>query len=226
MRARPGGTRDRHPEMRGIGFAVKGGVAQKSTARLVLEPILIAIGLALVVRAGLFRIYVIPSTSMTPTLQVGDHIVVTPYHTAFTHQEPRPGDVVVFRSPQGKDELLIKRVVAAPGDLVELRSGRVVISGHTFPEPYLEKSNSTTGLIVPQIVPAGCYFVLGDNRANSFDSRNWGVLPGDLLLGRARLVLWSSGDAGTAPRVNATTRFDSRRTAEVIRPSRLFRPIR
>ena len=71
---------------------------------------------------------------------------------------------------------MIKRVIGTPGDLVETRAGRVIVSGHALPEPYVA-AQATTGSISPQIIPADCYFVLGDNRADSLDSRSWGVLP-------------------------------------------------
>ena len=160
---------------------------QKSALRLVIEPLAIAIVLAIGVRAAL-RLYVIPSASMSPTLVPGDHIVVTPYRFS---AKPSRGDIIVFRSTRATDELMIKRVIGTPGDLVETRAGRVIVSGHALPEPYVA-SQATTGSISPQIIPADCYFVLGDNRTDSLDSRSWGVLPRDLVVGRARMVLWSS----------------------------------
>jgi signal peptidase I len=162
-------------------------VTHKSAVRLVIEPIAIAIVLALGVRAAL-RLYVIPSSSMAPTLVPGDHIVVTPYRF---NARPLRGDVIVFRSTRKADELLIKRVIGTPGDLVETRGGRVIVSGHALPESYLT-AQATTGFISSQIIPADCYYVLGDNRADSLDSRSWGLLPRDLVVGRARMVLWSS----------------------------------
>jgi len=132
------------------------------TARLILTPLAIALALAFAARTAV-HIYSIPSASMEPTLLAGDHIVVTAYHGA-----PKRGDVIVFRTPVSTNELMVKRIAGTPGDAVEAGAGRVVI------------------------VPAGCYFVVGDNRQDSFDSRNWGVLPRDLIVGRARLVLWSS----------------------------------
>lgn len=161
---------------------------------MITEPLAIALLLALGVRAAM-RLYVIPSSSMAPTLVPGDHIVVTPYRFSST---PKRGDVIVFRSMRTADELMIKRVIGTPGDLVESRAGRVIVSGHALPEPYVA-AQATTGAIAPQIIPANCYFVLGDNRADSLDSRSWGVLPRDFVIGKARMVLWSS-DAGVGSR--------------------------
>jgi signal peptidase I len=177
-------------------------VTQKSALRLVIEPLAIAIVLAIGVRAAL-RLYVIPSSSMAPTLVPGDHIVVTPYRFG---SRPVRGDVIVFRSTRGADDLLIKRVIGTPGDLVETRGGRVIVSGHAIPEPYVA-AQAMTGFIAAQIIPADSYFVLGDNRSDSLDSRSWGVLPRDLVVGRARIVLWSStrGVAGREWGVAAAT---------------------
>jgi signal peptidase I len=112
---------------------------------------------------------------------------------------------VVFRAPQNVREFVVKRVIAVPGDLVATTSnGRVMISDHRIAEPYLPQP-MTSGTIAPQIVPAGCYFVMGDNRRDSLDSRSWGVLPGNLIVGRARLVLWSSGGGGTVPAAFASS---------------------
>jgi signal peptidase I len=173
------------------------------------------------------RLYVIPSSSMAPTLVPGDHIVVTPYRFS---ARPSRGDVIVFRSIRAGDELLIKRVIGTPGDLVETRGGRVFVSGHALPEPYVA-AQATTGSMQAQIIPADCYFVLGDNRADSLDSRSWGVLPRDLVVGRARMVLWSS-DAGIGNRESGVVAAapspapDTRHpTPEGSRNPRFFRPI-
>lgn len=165
---------------------------QKSLFRIVLEPLLVAVVLAIVVRAAV-RIYAIPSPSMAPTLIAGDQILVTPYFGA----HPARGDVVVFRAPWDENELMVKRVVALPGDLVDSRLGRVRIQGRTIAEPYVLRQAST-GAIETQLVPQESYFLLGDNRDESFDSRSWGFVPRSHIVGRARLVLWSSSDGAAS----------------------------
>ncbi len=172
----------------------------KSPLRLIIEPLAIAIVLALVVRS-MIEIYAIPSGSMEPALQAGDHILVTPYRFG---GGPQRGQVVVFRSPRNPGEFVVKRIIGIPGDLVATTSrGQVMIGDRIIAEPYL-RDPLASGTIAPQIVPGDCYFVMGDNRRDSLDSRSWGVLPGNLIVGRARLVLWSSG-GGSAPAALASS---------------------
>lgn len=188
-----------------------------STLRLVVQPLVIAIALAFAVRASSIGIYSIPSPSMQPTLQVGDTILVTPY---VRDEKPSRGDVVVFRSPSSHDEMVVKRVIATPGDLIESREGLVTIGGHTLAEPYVH-TRGVSGAIAPQVVPANCYFLLGDNRLNSYDSRLWGVIKEDAIIGQVRLVLWSTPTARSAAATPLTNANASR-----ARGIRLFRVVR
>ncbi|HEX8616290.1 MAG TPA: signal peptidase I [Thermoanaerobaculia bacterium] len=187
---------------------------QKSLLRTILEPLAVAVALAFIVRTAL-QLYSIPSASMTPTLEVGDQIVVVPYFRG----EPDRGHVIVFRSPQS-GELLVKRIVAVPGDLIDSRLGRVRVGGYTVPEPYVLRQ-AATGAIPAQLVPARSYFVLGDNRDDSLDSRSWGVVPRDHVIGRAHLVLWSSAPLGEL--VSASGTHEQARTRTAHRGSRLFK---
>jgi signal peptidase I len=158
---------------------------QRSVARMVLQPLAIAIVLAAIVRAGV-GIYSIPSDSMAPTLAAGDRIVVTPYFGRF----PQRGDIVVFRSPVDPDEMLVKRVVAVPGDLIDSSLGRVRVGGYTLAEHYIFRQ-TVSGSIPAQIVPPDSYFLLGDNREDSVDSRNWGTVGRSTIVGRAHLAVGS-----------------------------------
>lgn len=189
---------------------------QKSLLRTILQPIAIAVALAFVVRAAL-QLYSIPTASMAPTLEPGDQIVVTPYFRG----TPERGHVIVFRSVTS-DELLVKRVIGVPGDLVDTRLGRVRVGGYTLAEPYVMRA-AAAGAIQAQLIPERSYFVLGDNRDDSVDSRSWGVVPRERVVGRARLVLWSSAPLGelvSASASHGTTASRPRRAA-----GRLFKCI-
>ena len=181
-----------------------------SLLRTILQPLAVAVVLGFLVRAAV-HLYAIPSASMAPTLEAGDQIVVTRYFRG----APQRGDVVVFESPSVPDELMVKRVIAVPGDLIDSRLGRVRISGYTLPEPYLLRQASS-GAVAAQIVPADSYFVMGDNREDSSDSRSWGVVPRPRIVGRARVMLWrtatpSAGIAGDAARAAAGSGSTTRR---------------
>ena len=188
---------------------------QKSIARLVAEPLLVAVLLAAGVRAAV-SVYSIPSGSMQPSLEVGDHILVTPYRWS----TPKRGEIVVFRAPSDGSQLMVKRVIGVPGDLIDTSGGRVRIGGHTIAEPYL-LVQAKTGAISAQLVPSDSFFVMGDNREDSLDSRGWGTLPRDLVIGRVRMVLWSS-DGGDHP-AQALTVLPRNRRAGTLRLNRIFK---
>ncbi|HSP13765.1 MAG TPA: signal peptidase I [Thermoanaerobaculia bacterium] len=190
---------------------------QKSAVRLVAEPLITAAILAVIVRAAI-SVYVIPSASMRPSLESGDHILVTPYR--FT--APRRGDVVVLRAPNDNSTLLVKRIIGLPGDLIDSRSGRVRLGQHAIAEPYLLKQ-AATGDIPPQIIPADCFFVMGDNREDSADSRRWGAVPRDLVVGHVRMVLWSSAGGAGERTARATTFSPEKASAGTSRLSRFFK---
>lgn len=189
-----------------------------AVTKTLLRPFALALALGFLARAAV-HIYSIPSESMAPTLEVGDQIVVTRY----IGSTPQRGDVIVFRSP-ADDELMVKRVIGLPGDLVDSRLGRVRIGGYTLPEPYVLRQASA-GAIDQQVVPQESYFVLGDNRDDSLDSRSWGVVPRSMVVGRARLILWSSPpDARDA--AHASTSDVDVRVQSSARQPRLFKWIR
>lgn len=163
----------------------------KSFLGLLLRPVLIAAVAALLLRSTV-QTYSIPSGSMSPTLEAGDHIVVTPLGLPFLNRSPQRGDVVVFRSPMVSDEFFVKRVIAIPGDEIEIRDRDVMVNGRPLSEPWIAPGVSH-GTRPAEILPDGFYFVMGDARGNSVDSRTWGLLAGDRIVGKARLVFWSSG---------------------------------
>lgn len=173
---------------------------EKHILMVVAEPILAAIALAMLVRSAVM-VFSIPSPSMQPTLIPGDVVLVTRYW----RDSPRPGDVVVFRHPV-EEKVLVKRIVARPGELVESHLGQLRVGGYTRPEPYLAERNETWS-VASQLVPPASYFVLGDNRADSLDSRSFGAVDQSLIIGRVQMILWSSSRGGGAGgQASSTTR--------------------
>jgi signal peptidase I len=157
--------------------------------RIFLVPLALAVGIAILLRLTVFQVFSIPSASMAPTLIAGDQILVTPYRLPFA-SDPARGDVVVFRSANG-EAFVVKRVIAMPGDHVEIRQSHVKLNGRTLAEPYA-RSQYAIGEFGPDIIPAGSVFVLGDNRADSIDSRAFGPVARETIVGKVRCVLWSS----------------------------------
>lgn len=158
--------------------------------------LVVAVVAAVLLRTFVIQPYYIPSGSMEPTLRVGDKVLVNKlsYHMHGVHR----GDVVVFQkppndySPDIKD--LIKRVIGLPNETISGRDGHVYIDGRLLNEKWLPKGpSSTTSSFGPVHIPAGDYFVMGDNRTNSSDSRVIGPIPGSLIVGRAFLIVWPVG---------------------------------
>ena len=157
-----------------------------------LAVVLVAVGLAVALRAFVVQTYFIPSASMEPTLMIGDRILVDKlsYHL---HGVGR-FDIVVFAKPPKEDADpsitdLVKRVIGLPGDVISSRGGQVYIDGRLLHEPFLPPGTVTTG-IVTQKVPPNEYFVMGDNRSDSQDSRYFGPISRSLLVGRVVLRIW------------------------------------
>jgi signal peptidase I len=173
----------------------------------------VAIGLALVIQAYLVKPYRIPSPSMVDTLEIGDRVLVN--RVVYHLKELEHGDVVVFRWPNNRDVVFIKRVVGLPGDRLQAKDGKLYVNGVAQEEPYVHKTNGVTdptnpsgtiagttmsqpwGLSDEYTVPQGHYFMMGDNRTNSDDSRVWGPVPEDDLIGEAFFVYWPLDRLGT-----------------------------
>ena len=185
-----------------------------------------ALAAMLVARGALFSAFSIPSSSMRPTLEVGDHVLVTPYRQLWRRVLPARGDVIVFRSPLDPNYFYTKRIVAVPGDVLEIRKGRARINGVTLSESYVADP-VRSGDRGAEIIGVGRYFVMGDHRSDSFDSRAWGTLPGSLIVGRARIIFWSAEDSTHSPQARASTGHQSSGpSGSSIRWSRLLTVIR
>lgn len=148
----------------------------------------IALVLALLIRGFVAEPRFIPSSSMVPTLRIGDRLIVE--KVSYRQHEPRFGDIVVFQPPepllqQGyqSNQAFIKRVIGLPGQTVEVKQGRVWIDGRALNEPYIAAPPTYT--MAPIAVAPGMVFVMGDNRNNSNDSHVWGLLPQKNIIGRA-----------------------------------------
>ncbi|MDQ3978373.1 MAG: signal peptidase I [Actinomycetota bacterium] len=148
-----------------------------------------ALLVAFLVKTFLVQAFYIPSGSMLPTLEEQDRVLVN--KLSYDLHGVNRGDIVVFESPQADGEIkdLIKRVIALPGETIEARDGRVLVDGQPLQESYLGPG-ITTGPLEPHTVPPGHYFVMGDNRGNSKDSRFFGPIPESLIVGRAFVKVW------------------------------------
>jgi signal peptidase I len=172
----------------------------------------LAIVAVLAFQAEVAKPYRIPSASMEPTLhcarpvagchgRVADRVIAN--RLVYRFQDPQRADIVVFEAPAAVQTAcpagggtFIKRIVGLPGEVVSMRNGRVYIDGVRLHEPYLTAAYRGDESGVWPRVPAGSYFMLGDNRAESCDSRRWGVVPRDSIVGRAEVRYWPPNRAG------------------------------
>ncbi len=180
----------------------------KSVVREYGQALLVALLLALFIRSFIVQAFKIPSGSMLPTLQIGDHILVNKFiygvrlpilgSEILVVGEPHRGDVIVFVYPEDPQKDFIKRVVGVGGDVIEVRSKRLTVNGQSvfdshahFAEGHSGREVSPRDNFGPYTVPAGHVFVMGDNRDRSYDSRFWGPVSLDKVKGKAFLIYWS-----------------------------------
>jgi signal peptidase I len=187
---------------------------RKSTVREYFESIAIAVILALFVRTFVVQAFKIPTGSMENNLLIGDHLIVNKFifgpdggfdRAVLPMRDMRRGDIVVFKYPEDPERDFIKRVIGLPGETLEVKDKRVYINGKRLEEPfvhYLEPPRAASEYhevtsfdlrerYGPVKIPADKYFVMGDNRDNSQDSRYWGFLPREYVKGRALMIYWS-----------------------------------
>lgn len=176
--------------------------SQKSTMRFLFEMIeivLIAFALSWVLRSYVIEARKIPTGSMLPTIQLEDRVIVDKFY--FKHfDEIVPGDVVVFHPPASAHATddFIKRIVGLPGDKIEIRNRTTYVNDQPIYEPYVvDQSRNDFG---PIVIPEDSVFVMGDNRNNSADSREWGVLPIQNITGRTLFRYWPLDQIGALAR--------------------------
>jgi len=208
---------------------------KKSTLREYAEAIVIAVILTLFIRTFILQAFRIPTGSMEDTLLVGDFLFVNKFiygaEIPFTDarlpavRSPRRGDIMVFKYPRDPKRDFIKRLVGVPGDTVEIRNKVVYLNGIPQEEPYAKHTSTRVrppGYRNPNIYPPGAgnrdnygpvvvpphhYFMMGDNRDNSDDSRFWGFLDRDLIKGKAVFIYWSWDKERFRPRLNRIGRL-------------------
>jgi signal peptidase I len=162
--------------------------------------ILVALVLTLIIRTFVIQAFKIPSGSMMPTLLVGDKLFVNKFLYRF--EEPRSGDIIVFRYPSDPKKDFIKRLVAQGGERVEIRDGRIYVNDKMLDDPnsfgrFHYQNHGPYGDPREQVlVPQDTYYVLGDNSSNSQDSRFWGFVPKKNVLGKAVFRWWPPSRIG------------------------------
>ena len=173
----------------------------------------VAVALAFLVQAYIVKPYRVPTPSMANTVKAGERVLID--RTVYHYRSIRRGDIVAFRGPQAVNHIvLLKRVVGLPGDTLSLSGGRLCVNGKPLDEPYLRSGDGSVTQTLPATgygapasdgpwtlaraytVPAGHYFMMGDNREDSFDSRFWGPIARSDVIGRAFAVYWPPQDVG------------------------------
>ncbi|HWB30098.1 MAG TPA: signal peptidase I [Vicinamibacterales bacterium] len=188
---------------------------KRSVAREYFESLVIAVILALFVRTWVFQAFKIPTGSMEKNLLIGDHLIVNkmqfaPAATSLERaimpgRDIRRGDILVFKFPQQPDRDFIKRVIGLPGDHLELHRKKVYVNGSPIDEPYVQfleppsvdgppRTDDLREEYGPVTVPPHQYFMMGDNRDNSEDSRYWGFMPESYVKGQALFIYFSFDD--------------------------------
>lgn len=198
----------------------------KSKTREWTESIIVALVLALIIRTFVVQAFKIPSGSMEDTLLIGDHLLVSKFvygmQIPFTEKrilrfkDPQQGDVIVFEFPEDRGKSyfsrrdFIKRVVGVPGDVVEVRDKQVYVNGVKYELPQAIHKEADTipaeygprDFMKPVTVPADSYFVMGDNRDRSYDSRFWGFVMEPEIKGKAFIKYWSWNSERNLPRIS------------------------
>lgn len=179
----------------------------------------IAILIALFIRAYIIQAFKIPSGSMIPTLLIGDHLLVTKFiygikpplsdKKILVLENPKRGDIIVFKYPEDPSRDFIKRVIAVEGDIVESKNKKIYINGQELKEPYVRHTDpyihprelDSRDNFGPIVVPKGKVFVMGDNRDQSYDSRFWGFVDLKDIKGKALIIYWSWDNDKHKPRL-------------------------
>lgn len=172
-----------------------------------LEPVVLAFAIFMMVYLFLFQPHKVDGKSMYPNFEDREFILTD--KISYRRNLPQRGEVIIFHAPQPYDSDFIKRIIGLPGETIELRSGFVYINGERLDEPYLPSNFVTDEKAflrnnVPYKIPDGYYMVFGDNRNFSSDSREWGPISKNAIVGKAMFVYWPLDRAGVVPHLKYT----------------------
>ena len=181
----------------------------KSKVREYVEAIVIAVVIAFFIRTFIVQAFKIPSGSMKPTLQIGDHLLVTKFiygikipiirKTLIPISDPKRGDIIVFIYPEDRSKDFVKRVIGVGGDTIEIKDKKIYRNGLPYKDNFgvyvddmiIPGAAQPRDNFGPKTVPTGSLFVMGDNRDQSYDSRFWGFVDQKQVLGQAFIIYWS-----------------------------------
>lgn len=171
----------------------------------ILEVVFFAVAIFLVVYLTILQPHKIKGASMEPNFPDGEYLLTD--KVSYRFNEPKRGDVIVFKAPVGEGDEFIKRIIGLPGEKVTLKDNHIFINDKLLSEKYLDENLKTSGGYflgegATILVPDGKYLVLGDNRPHSSDSRSWGVIEKKVITGRAWLIYWPVSNAGLVKKVN------------------------
>ena len=155
-----------------------------------LRDLFLSVLIAIVVILFLYQPVKVEGTSMMPSLQNDERIFINKFVYRFGISDIGRGDTIVFWAPEDPSKSYIKRVIGVPGDVVEINAGTVILNGQRLPEPYIRDDYRDRMSMTRRVVENGHYFVLGDHRNSSNDSRSWGTVPRDAIYGKAVFVYW------------------------------------
>ncbi len=159
-----------------------------------LRDVLVSVGVSVLIILFLYQPVRVEGTSMLPRLENHDRLFINKFVYHFTAIQR--GDVVVFHYPRDPEKSYIKRVIAVPGDRLSIDQGQVILNGRPLPEPYVPDEYRDTKSMAGITIPPDCYFMMGDHRSISSDSREFGPVERDLIYGKAVFVYWPTRDAG------------------------------
>ncbi len=170
----------------------------KDSTKELIDNIVVAFVVAVFIRTFFLGVYTIPTGSMLDTLQIGDFILVNKLSYKFS--KPKNDDIIVFEYPLNPKIDFIKRVIGVPGDVIEIKDKIVYRNGEKLSPDYVKYENGYNLAIADNVpkftVPEDFYFMMGDNRDNSADSRFWGYVHKDAIVGKAFIIYWSWGENG------------------------------